>query len=200
MSPSEENAALVELIRWIDESLANLQLSADERSMLAIGCFDVALETQAAIATLFTSQLYAPMFALLRVLTEALVRGLWLQHCATESQLSKFKRGKIDLEFGELISQVESQIGSTVPTLSNLKANAWTALNGFTHTGFVQVSRRHSPGEVRANYPDGELKQSQSLSGALGLVAAGQLVAMSGSQQLLEAMMERMKAYAQRGI
>ena len=200
MTPTEEHAALVELIGWSDRNRGDQELPADERSMLAIGCFDVVLETQAAVAVLFTSGLNAPMFALLRVITEALVRGLWLLHCATEAELSKFKRGKIDLEFGELIGRVESQIGVTVPTLSNLKANAWAALNGFTHTGFVQVSRRHRPGNVGANYPESELGQSQALSGALGLVAAGQLAAMSGSEELLEATMERMKAYAAGGI
>ncbi|WP_408733226.1 DUF6988 family protein, partial [Burkholderia cepacia] len=59
-------------------SLSGLTLPADERSQLAIGCLDVTLEHQAAIALLHSSELYGSMMALLRVLSESLVRGLWL--------------------------------------------------------------------------------------------------------------------------
>ncbi|MDO8356214.1 MAG: hypothetical protein Q7U76_07480, partial [Nitrospirota bacterium] len=73
MHSSTEHTALLELIAWIDQHTSGVTLPADERSMLAIGCFDVALEHQAAIALLHSSSLYGSSFALLRVLTESLV-------------------------------------------------------------------------------------------------------------------------------
>ena len=107
------------------------------------------------------------MFALLRVLTESLVCGLWLLHCATDAELSQFKKEGIDKNFGALINEVEVSIGVITPILSNLKTTAWKAMNGFTHTGFIQVSRRHGEEVVGSNYPDDELKRAQSLAGAL---------------------------------
>ena len=156
MSPTEEHAALIDLIQWIDKNLSGVELPTDERSMLAVGCFDVAIEHQAAVAVLFSSGLYGSMFALLRVLTESLVRGLWLLLCATEAELSQFKNGRVQKEFGALISEVENHLGGGTVTLSNLKANAWKAMNGFTHTGFNQVSRRH--GDV---YRGGQLSRGR---------------------------------------
>lgn len=87
MKASREHFDLVNLVRWIDENASGIELPTDERSMLAIGCLDVSLEHQAAIALLHASELYGSSLALLRSETEALVRGLWLQHSATEEDL-----------------------------------------------------------------------------------------------------------------
>ncbi|WP_435567323.1 DUF6988 family protein [Burkholderia cenocepacia] len=96
MQAASEHAALIDLVRWIDTQTAGLTLPADERSQLAIGCLDVTLEHQAAIALLHSSELYGSMMALLRVLSESLVRGLWLHACATDVELTKFKRGRLE--------------------------------------------------------------------------------------------------------
>lgn len=71
-------------------------------------------------------------------------------------------------------------------------------MNGFTHTGFIQVSRRHKPGRVEANYEEAELAQALDSAGALGLVAAGQLIGMSNRTELLPLFSERMRAYGQK--
>ncbi len=70
MKAGTEHAKLLELMMWIDENTSGVTLPADERSLLAIGCFDIALEHQAAIALLHSSELYGSALALLRVLTE----------------------------------------------------------------------------------------------------------------------------------
>ena len=196
MRAAAEHAKLLELMAWIDEHTSGLSLAADERSLLAAGCFDVAIEHQAAIALLYSSELYGSAFALLRVLAESLVRGLWLLHCASDEQLQKFKKGRVDETFAQLIVKVEAQIGTPNGVLSGFKATAWVALNGFTHTGFHQVSRRHSPGKVEANYPEHELVKALGVAGALGLIAGGQIIGMSDRKELLPAFFERMTAYA----
>ncbi|MFN7506695.1 MAG: DUF6988 family protein, partial [Limnobacter sp.] len=76
------------------------------------------------------------------------------------------------------------------------KATAWTALNGFTHTGFHQGSRRHSPGRVEGNYCEVELAKALGVAGALGLIAGAQIVSMSDRKELVPAFFERMVAYA----
>jgi hypothetical protein len=196
MQTPAEHAALLDLIRWIDDHTAGLTLPADERSQLAVGCFDVALEHQAAITLLHSSELYGSMLALLRVLSESLVRGLWLHDCAPEAELKKFKRGRLDKSFDTLIKEYEAKMGTPSGVLSGFKVSAWTQMNDFTHTGFLQVSRRHKPGRVEASYPDQDLSNALGAAGALGLIAAGQLIAIAGRQDLLPAFMEKMSAYA----
>lgn len=131
MQAPREHAELLSLIAWIDEHTSGLSLPADERHMLAVGCFDVTLEHQDAIALLHSSELPGSTLALLRVLAESLVRGLWLLHCASESELQKFKRGKLDKSFQTLIEEFETKIGETNAVLSGFKNRAWNAMNGF---------------------------------------------------------------------
>jgi hypothetical protein len=193
-----EHRDLVELLSWIDQHTSGLSLPADERSLIAIGCFDMTLELQAAVALLHQNELHGAMLALLRTLAESLVRGLWLLQCATAAELEKFKKGRIDKTFDALVVDVEAGMGTPGGVLSGFKASAWKALNGFTHTGFVQVSRRHAPGRVEATYPDHELAQALDVASALGMVAAGQLVAMSGAPELVKQFSERIAAYGAR--
>ena len=196
MQAAREHAALLDLIRWIDEHTAGLSFETGDRNMLAVGCFDVAIEHQAAIALLHSSGLYGSAFALLRVLAEALVRGLWLLHSASEAELQKFKRGKVDKTFDELVKEVEKVIGDSQAVLSGFKKSAWACLNGFTHTGFHQISRRHKPGRVEANFIDEDLAKALGVAGALGMIAAGQLAGLSDKKELVSKFLERMDAYA----
>lgn len=191
-----EHAALVELVQWIDEHTSGLSLPADERSLIAIGCFDVAIEHQAAIALLHSSELYGSTLALLRVLSEALVRGLWLHACASEDDLSKFKKGRVDKSFATLIDEYECNIGTPSGVLTGFKISAWSQMNDFTHTGFIHVSRRHRPGRVEANYSDQDLSKALGVAGALGLIAAGQLIGLAGRQDLVPLFIEKMASYA----
>lgn len=124
MQSPVEQERLVQLVRWIDENTAGLSFPTDDRTMLALGCFDVAIEHQAAIALLTSASIYGSAFALLRVLTESLVRGLWLHACATDTELAKFKRGKLDKTFAALIEEYELKIGTPSGVLSNFKTSA----------------------------------------------------------------------------
>ncbi|MBN3795988.1 hypothetical protein [Burkholderia sp. Ac-20392] len=197
MQTDSEYAALLNLVRWIDEHTAGLTLPVDERSQLAIGCLDVTLEHQAAIALLHSSQLHGSMLALLRVLSESLVRGLWLYFCATDSELATFKKGRLNKTFGTLITEYETAAGTPDGVLSGFKLSAWTQMNDFTHTGFLQVSRRHKPGRVEGNYPDEDIRTALGVAGVLGLVAAGQLIALAERNDLVPLFMAKMSEYAQ---
>ena len=185
---------------WIDEHTSGLTLPADERHMLAAGCFDVALEHQGGIAVLYSSELLGSMLAMLRVLTESVVRGLWLLHCSTDTELERFKKERIDYTFDQLVSQFEAKIGTPGGVLSGFKAVAWKGMNGFTHTGFIQVSRRHAPGKVTANYPDREIAHALGVAGALGLVVAGQLITMADRKDLVPTFDEQVAKYGKPSI
>ncbi|MGC4395161.1 DUF6988 family protein [Hydrogenophaga sp. T2] len=164
--------------------------------MLTIGCLDVAIEHQAAIALLTGASLHGSAFALLRSVAEAFVRGVWLQACATEEQLADFKLGKFHKHFADLINEYEAEIGTPSGVMSQFKASAWKALNGFTHTGFHQVSRRHSPGRLGGNYSEEEISDALGVAGALGLIAAGHLMAMSVQQGSMQPYFDKLDEYA----
>lgn len=198
MKAAAEYAKLSELIIWIDQNTSNIELPADERSLMAIGCFDIALEHQASFAILHSYKHYGSALALLRPLAESLVRGLWLLQCATEKDLNIFQEDNDDRAFGfaKLIRDIETNIQTPSGVLSAFKTASWSTLCSFTHTGFRQVSRRHSPGKVGENYSEAELAKTLGVAAALGLMAGGLIIYMSGKHELLQSFFERMSAYA----
>lgn len=194
MAVEKEHSRLVEVIAWIDETTTGLKLKTSDRTMLASGCYDAAIEYQAAIAILSASELYGALFALLRVLYEAVIRGLWLSECATEADLERFKRGILKKDISVILIEVEAKIGSEV--ISQFHRTAWKSLNGFTHTGMHQVSRRHRIGQLGSNYDAKEVCNALGVSGALGLIAAGQLISLADRNDLTEPYLERLAVYA----
>ncbi len=56
---------------------------------------------------LCTSELYGPMYALLRVEFEALGRGLWLSHVAKDEDADKYEKDELDIGFGTLLNLLE---------------------------------------------------------------------------------------------
>ncbi|WP_413699785.1 DUF6988 family protein [Psychromonas sp. KJ10-10] len=169
---SDEFDKLMGVVAWIDKNTSGICLPSDERSLLAAGCFDSAIEHQATIALLYNSSLYGSMLSLLRVITESLVRGLWILNCATEKEIIKFKKGKLEKHFDTLIKEYESKIGDSDGILSQFKKLSWKPMNGFVHTGFIQVSRRCSPGKLGGNYEQIELSHALGVAGALGLIVS----------------------------
>jgi hypothetical protein len=191
MTIKEDFDEFKDVMLWVDIHTSGLTLDGGPKSLIVVGCLDVTLEHQAAIALLFDAGLYGSLMALLRVQTEALVRGLWFQECATDEDVRRFQKGKFDKTFAELITEYEAKIGTPEGVLSGFKRVAWKALNGFTHTGMHQITRRHSPGKVEANYSEEELGQSLGISGTLGLLACGTLLILGGRQDLVPAYFER---------
>lgn len=53
-----------QLIQWIDSKIDGLDIPSTERSQLAAGCLDMALEHQKSIVVLTTSSLYGSAAAL----------------------------------------------------------------------------------------------------------------------------------------
>ncbi len=196
MQPSQPFEDLCHLIKWIDELTAGLTLPGDRRTSISAACMDVALEHQGAIVLLYQSQLYGSTLALLRLLAEAVTRGMWLHSCATEDQLNRYLKDKFDKTFNDMVLEVEAQMNVTGGFLSSMKQSFWKDLNAFTHTGFGQVSRRYSNGRIEGNYSHQDLKIALHLAGSLGLLGANHLVAMAQRTDLLSSVRERMLTWS----
>ena len=193
------HAELVRVIRWSDDNLRGLELPVDERSAIAAGCLDLVLELQASIAVLYEAQHFGSMMSLMRVINEALVRGLWIRGCADDPQLQRFKKGDPRRKFGEMIEDIELALNAN-PLLSMLKNSTWNAYNSLTHVGYLHVTRRHRGGALEANYPDAELRHSQYVAGVMGLLAASTLASMAGRMDLCDRVLERSQEFLKRNV
>jgi len=198
MNIEESHKALKDLVYWISENSTGISLLVDRRSQIASGCLDVALEHQAAILLLCQANLYGSMLAMFRVITESVVRGLWILLCASEQELEQYENGRIKKQFGVLIEEIERQLGESSQTISQLKSSAWNAMNGFTHTGYLQVTRRYKADQLGSNYLDMDVIQCLNASGVLGLIASAQLVIIAGRNDLVDKHINKMSEYTRR--
>ena len=197
----EENAELrrlQQLIRELGAISLDVELpGGDVRSLAAIGCLHVAKEHQRAIALLCAAGMYGSAFALLRVLVEAVVRGVWLHRCASEQEVRKFKEGKVEKKFFELVSDIEAKVPSLESALTLYKNAHWSFLNEFTHTGFAQVVRRYDENVTGTGmfYSDEHIAMAVRTAAIFGHMAYNEVITMSGRTDLMEKMRGIEKKY-----
>jgi hypothetical protein len=169
-------------------------VSSELRSRLAAGCIDQALEYQKAIVVLTAHQLYGSAFALLRLIFESYVCGVWLHQRATEADLKRFVKGRLDKKFGVLLSEIEELEGCfNAGILSAVKKRSWPAMNSFTHSGFHQVGRRNTETSIEPNYSEEEILEALNFANAIGLLSAVEIARLTGNDILANEVLERTK-------
>ena len=146
-----------ELGRWLDKSINGLAMPAEDRIRLAVGCLDMVLEHQKAYVTLVGHKLYGSAAALVGLVFEAYVRGIWLCLCATDKEIDNFRREKHRKNFDGMIADIEKLEPFGSGMLSNVKKKSWKTMNSFKHSGVYQVARRHKGSEIAPNYSDAEI-------------------------------------------
>lgn len=166
-----------DLHNWMTPRLDGLEIKKGRRVLLSIGCLDQAIEHHVAICQLLKCRVNGSAFALVRLIFESFVRGVWLKNCATESQLKKFETDKLNLHFWELLEAIESLESFRSGMLGRLKEQAWTAMNSFTHTGFQQASRRFGKELIEPTYTDAEVIEVLKISGSFALLSFQQIAA-----------------------
>lgn len=196
MTIASAHDELVAVILWIDERTHQIDITGDDRALIAAGCFDLVLEHQNAVVRLVENQLHGSALAMLRVLAEAYIRGLWFARCATAEAAARFRaddsiRGGVP----EMVKDIETSLGNATDTLSKLLRDQWGPLSGFTHTGFQQITRRYTGALLKPNYPDAEVIQGLRFAGATGLLSAIELAVLSKNEALALEILQRAEKY-----
>lgn len=178
--------------------IEGLEFPASDRNRLAAACFHQALDHHEAIVHLIRRKLIGSAFALVRPLFESYVRAIWLGKCAKDSDLVRFQEGKLEKEFGNLVSDVESHEGYSVGVISDVKRSSWRAMNDFTHGGPLQIIRRITEDSIVANYSDQEVEEAITFTGAIGLLATSEIALLAGHLGIATELLQEMKEYAQK--
>lgn len=115
----------------------------------------IALKHHEGINALAGQNLMAPAFALLRSQIETAYRGLWVNLIATDDQVKAIRER--DAEPFPKFRQMASDLDARYCASGWLKsfADHWAALNGYTHSGLLQLVRQfRADGKVGPNYSD----------------------------------------------
>jgi len=181
------------LIQWLDKQIDGLEISSEERMRLSAGCLDMALEHQKAIVLLVANKLYGSAFSLARLIFEAYVRGVWLQMCASDTEIEKYKNDKLEKNFSTLIQDIENCDGFEEGILSAAKTANWISMNSFTHSGYLQAVRRNKEETIEPNYTDEEIIELLNIANALGMLSALQMALLADKKELANGMLEKAK-------
>ncbi len=138
----------------IAESLHGLKLCGDPRSRVALACFAVAQQHHASMLVLLANSppLAATAFALLRPLMEALLRGEWVSHCATDDQVKSFAMGgRKQVDMSSVISELGKKLNDP-NAHAVLYKKTWAVVSAYTHTYENQVQHWLSVEDVAPSY------------------------------------------------
>jgi hypothetical protein len=186
-----------ELSVWISRNIDELPMVAGKRSRLAAGCLHLAFDHHDAIILLTEHAIYGSAFALLRLIFEAYVRGVWLLHCASEADLDSFEKDNFDKSFGSLIADLEKQEAFSVGVLSQAKQDSWKLFNSFTHSGSHHVRRRNTQNGIEANYPDQEIVAALDFAGAVAIMSTIGFATVAGNDDLARCAYEKSKLFSE---
>jgi hypothetical protein len=183
-------------IRHLALKIEGLEFPASDRNRVAAACFHQALEHHEAIVRLVRLRLYGSAFALVRPLFESYVRAIWLGKCANDSDLGRFHKGKLNKEFGALVSDIEAHEGYNVGVIARVKSASWRAMNDFTHGGPLQIIRRITNDSIAANYANDEVAEALSFAGAIGLLATSEIALLANRIDIATGLLEDMKMFS----
>ena len=144
----------------ISAVIHGMKVNNSDRETMSVMLHDVVFDNQKAIYGLVNLGHIGPASALLRVLFEAHVKGIWLYSCATDEQISQFKKDRVkseinpkwDLKLHEMIDGIEIKMPHLNGTLRKFKKAHWKGLNSLTHSGVMQFSYEFVDGEMRRKY------------------------------------------------
>jgi hypothetical protein len=183
------------LIQWMDKAIDGLDVKTSDRVRLSAACLDLAHEHQKSIVLLVANRLYGSAFALVRLVFEAYARGVWLHRCASEAELADFRNGKLNRKFHELLQAIEKIDGFESGVLSAAKQKSWSAMNDFTHGGYIHATRRNTDTTIEPNYSEDEILEAVGFANAIGLLSAIEVALMAGNEAVANSLLEKAKEF-----
>lgn len=186
------------LAAWVEEQVNELPLgNGSLRVRLPATCFIVAQEHHQAILILLsqTHPVHASAFALVRPVYEAYLRGVWLARCATKENLERFSKGESPPKMPVMLAAIEKTPEYGSGQLSDIYTRSWTAMCAYTHTGSEQVQRWNTSDAIQQDYPDADVEEVLTFTGALVLLSTIGLAAIAENVGLAERVLSQAREF-----
>lgn len=188
------------LSEWIYEHVDGLDIPSNRRGRFAGACFSIALQHRTAIVLLVRNHTYPAAFALIRVIYDTYIRGIWLFKCASDAELERYKHGRLRKTLDQMIRDIERVEGFDVGVLSDIRSRSWSTMNGFVHSGYEQIARHQTEGTIEPNYDGDEIVEAINFATAIALLSAVAMADLANTPQLAADVLEKIKHFSQLDI
>ena len=146
MGLKEEIANSKKLIHRLNDRIAQLAFNDDgmlTRHNLAMRCLDIAYSRYRSIVLLVEHGHYGSAYALVRVFSEAYMKGIWLWNCASDEVIEKFHQTKGGKKYGKPFKQLVEDVWKTIDHMSPMASyyySWYSFMSSFPHTGNTLLS------------------------------------------------------------
>lgn len=188
------------LWNWLNERVGNLSFEGADRAGCATACLSVALDHFRGISMLEFQEppIHAPAFALLRPELEAVTRGLWLWHIATDEKIEAIRTGVVN--FPNQAAMLEMLLRNSVQgakLLNEFYAENGKYLHAFTHTGDQQILAYYNGGDtIKAQHLEQQVGELLHGAGLLALHAVYGIAVIAGAAELQQETVGKVKFWS----
>ena len=156
-----EFESLHDRLREIGKTIPNTRFKGAMKDAYALALLDLAHEHAKSITLLAEKDLIASGWALLRSCIEAYVRGCWLAHFATKSQIEKIRIGKDGWDSFVVMLQKLDQMDDVPEGYHTARyKKSFSLLSGLTHGGWPQLVKRINSGTLKYVPEEGEVEEA----------------------------------------
>jgi hypothetical protein len=156
-----------------------LRFEATTKNRITSGCFDLTLEHHNAVIVLVEARLAACAFALLRVMYESHVRGVWFMSVANDNEVDAYQKLR-SKPLDSMVRAINQHPDWKNVGYSKFQAYAKNILDNYVHTGYLAVSRRISPDAVEQVHDEDQEIEALSFADLFALCTTEQVTALSG--------------------
>ena len=178
----------------IQSAIHGMDVKNSDRDKFSIMLNDIVFDNQRAIFDLVKLGHLGAASALLRVVFEAHVKAIWIYSCASDKQISQFKKDRVksrenpknNIEFQEMISDIESEMPYLNGSISSFKKDHWKGLNSLTHSGVMQLSYQFSNGVMSKKFMSDFPKTILDFSERFAILSLGNVGKIVGDIELVK--------------
>ncbi len=176
---------------WLRRVVHERELPGGGRVRASAGCLLIAQDHHHAIVVLLDARCFASVFALVRVIFEAYVRGAWLSLCATDAEVEAFLTGAEPPSSGIMLAAIEQRPGFQEMILSHIKATTWKSMCAYTHTGGLHVQRWNTKDGIGPNYSVDEIIEVLRFAEVFASLSVLGVLALAGDDLAAKQVLER---------
>ena len=184
------------IMSWYYSKLVGVEippLPNSKRLQLASACWHVTIEHSLAIVELVHATLHGSALALIRLMYESYVRGMWLMYAATDEDIDRAGRDQFPRN-SDIVTALEKSPHFSSQPFSDLKNQSWKRLCSYTHTGYQQMGARLTPQGLGYDYQDSEIRAALLGADTIALAVVWAFAIVTENEPLAREVLRQIKS------
>ena len=185
---------------WLSEQVDGQKLSVSGRQDWGLALLRHSWDVADGTVVLLERDFPGPAWTLARPLLESFVRGIWVLHCASDSQVQNFQKGRYP-KLPKLLTAMEGH--RTAKDHATWIRGNWDNMpifHDFTHGGIEHVLRGITEDAIAIKYPEHELEYLMGLGVEIRIRVGYEILTLMGDVPAIERLSHKVQAVRKRTL